>query len=276
MSAADTTLSVPRLEHVGRVTQGGVLASEWTKLRSLRSNRLSLLAASVLTIGFPILFASIVGSHWGHMTPMERANRQPLDVALSGVGIAHIVLGVLGVTVITGEYSTGLIRATFCAVPKRLPVLWAKAADYALVCFALMLPAVVIAFFSSQAILNRHHILQISFTHPGVARCVVGAAVYLMLVGVFAVALGAIVRSTAGGIALFATIFFVTPPLVDVLPASWSDAISPYLPSSAGRSMVMLTHGPHELAPGPGAALLCGYVALALAAAAVLLVRRDT
>jgi len=275
--SADATVSVPRLDHVGRVTQGRVLASEWTKLRSLRSNRLSLLAAAVLTIGFPILFAWIVGSRWEQMTPLERARRQPLDVALSGVGIAHIVIGVLGVTVVTSEYSTGLIRATFCAVPKRLPVLWAKAVDFALVSFAAILPAVVIAFFSSQAVLNRHHqILQISFTHSGVARCVVGAAVYVMLSGVFALALGAIVRGTAGGIALFAAIFFVIPPLVDVLPASWSNAIGPYLPSSAGRSMVLLTHGPHDLSPGSGAALLCGYVALALSLAAVLLVRRDT
>jgi hypothetical protein len=266
---------VPRLEHVGRVTQGRILLSEWTKLRSLRSNRIALFMSCVLTIGFPILFAAIVASHWDRMTPAERANRQPLDFALSGVGVAHLVIGVLGVVVMTSEYSTGLIRATFCAVPKRLPVLWAKAMDFALVAFALMLPSAVVAFFASQAVLERHHILQISFAHPGVARCVICSSVYLMLVGVFALALGAIVRHTAGGIGLFVTIFFVIPPLVLVLPTSWSNAISPYLPSAAGRAMVLLAHGPHELAPGPGAALFCGYVTLALAGAAVLLVRRD-
>jgi ABC-2 type transport system permease protein len=84
------------------------------------------------------------------------------------------------------------------------------------------------------------------------------------------------VQNTAGGIATFAAIFFVIPPLVDVLPSSWYDAISPYLPDSAGRSIFMLTGGSHSLAPAPGIALLAGYCVLALAIAAVLLVRCDT
>ncbi len=169
-----------------------------------------------------------------------------------------------------------MIRASFTAVPKRLPVLWAKLAVYAVVTFVLMLPSVVIAFFGSQAILNRHHILQISFSHPGVARAVLGGAVYLMLIAVFALAVGAMIRNTAGGIATFAAIFFVIPPLLNILPTSWNNAISPYLPDAAGRSIFSLTHGAHSLAPWPGFALFCGYAALAIAIAAVLLVRRDT
>jgi hypothetical protein len=134
---------------------------------------------------------------------------------------------------------------------------------------------VVIAFFASQAILSRHHILQISFSHGGVARSVAGGAVYLMLVGVLALAIGAIVRNTAGGIATFAAIFFVIPPLLLVLPSSWQNAVSPYLPDSAGRSIFALSHGAHSLAPGPGLALFAGYCAFAVALAAFLLVRRD-
>jgi hypothetical protein len=138
-----------------------------------------------------------------------------------------------------------------------------------------MLPSVLIAFVGSQAILRHHHILEISFSHPGVARSVFGGAVYLVLVGVFALAIGAIVRNTAGGIATFAAIFFVIPPLLNILPSSWNNAISPYLPDSAGRSMFALTHDAHSLAPGPGAALFVGYCAVVIAIAAALLVRRD-
>ena len=127
----------------------------------------------------------------------------------------------------------------------------------------------------SQAILGRKDLLQISFTHPGVARAVIGGAVYLMLVGIFAMGLGAIVRNTAGGISTFAALFFVIPPLLNVLPTTWNDAISPYLPESAARSIFALTTDAHSLAPGPGLALFCGYTALAIAIAAVLLVRRD-
>ncbi len=228
-----------------------------------------------MTVGFPLIFATVLSSRWGHLSPHERADRQPLDVAQVGVNIGQLAIGVLGVLVITGEYSTGMIRATFSAVPKRLPVLWAKAVVYAVVSFALMLPAVLIAFFASQAILGRHNILQISFSHPGVERAVIGGALYLTLIGLFAFALGAIVRNTAGGIAAFAAILFVIPPLMNVLPSNWNNAINPYLPSSAGRSIFALTHGAHELGPAAGLALFCGYIALLGAIAAVLLVRRD-
>jgi ABC-2 type transport system permease protein len=277
MSAVTSAAAaLPRLDRKGRLTELRVARSEWTKLRSLRSTRWSLLVGTVLTIGLPLVFATILSNRWSHLNLHERADRHPLDVALAGVNVGQLAIGVLGVLVISGEYSTGMIRSTFIAVPRRLPVLWAKAAVYALVAFALMLPAVMIAFFGSQAILRNHHILEISFSHPGVARSVIGGAVYLMLIGVFALGLGAIVRNTAGGIATFAAIMFVIPPLLNILPSSWNNAINPYLPSTAGQAIFSLTHGSDMLAPGPGLALFCGYTALSLAIAAVLLVRRDT
>jgi MFS family permease len=276
MSTVSHVEQLPKLEHVGRVTQLRVIVSEWTKLRSLRSTRWSLLAAVLLTILFPVLFAAVTSSHWGSMSPHERADRHPLDIALAGVNVSQLAVAVLGVLVITGEYSTGMIRASFTAVPKRLPVLWAKTGVFAAVAFALTLPAVLIAFFSSQAILSRHHILQISFSHAGVSRSVIGGAVYLMLVGIFALAIGAIVRNTAGAIATFAAIFFVIPPLMNVLPASWNHAISKYLPSDAGRQLFSLTHDSNSLSAAPGGLLFVGYCALAIGIAAFLLVRRDT
>jgi ABC-2 type transport system permease protein len=266
----------PRLERTGRVTQLRVAVSEWTKLRSLRSTRWSLLVGTVLTIGLPLLFATVVANRWSHLSPHERHNRHPLDIALAGVTISQLAIGVLGVLVITGEYSTGMIRSTMIAVPKRLPVLWAKAGVYAAVTFALMVPAVLLAFFGSQAILRNHHILQLSFTHPGVPRTVIGGAVYLMLVGVFCLGLGAIVRNTAGGIAVFAAIMFVIPPLLNILPSDWNNAINPYLPSSAGNSIYTLHPDSHSLAPWPGFLLFLGYTALSIGLAAVLLRRRDT
>ncbi len=252
------------------------MLSEWTKLRSLRSTRWSMLVAVVLTIGLSCVFAAVVSSHWGHMAPRERANRHPLDIALAGVNLSQLAIGVLGVLVITGEYSTGMIRATIGAVPRRLPVLWAKVAVFAVVSFVLMLPCVLIAFFASQAILARHDILQIPFSGPGVARSVIGGALYLTLIGVFALALGAITRNTAGGIAVFAGIMFVIPPLMNILPTSWNNAISEYLPSSAGRDVFSLTHGAHDLSPGAGLAVFLGYTAFVIGVSAVLLVRRDT
>jgi ABC-2 type transport system permease protein len=266
---------LPRLPHAGRVTQLRVAVSEWTKLRSLRSTRWSLLAAILLTILFPVLFAALTSSHWGSMSPHERADRHPLDIALAGVNVSQLAIAVLGVLVVTGEYSTGMIRSSFAAVPKRLPVLWAKTGVFAVTAFLLMLGPVVIAFFASQTILSRHHILQISFSDPGVARSVIGGAVYLMLVGIFALGIGAIVRNTAGAIASFAGIFFVIPPLKNILPSNWNHAISKFLPSEAGRQLFSLTHDANSLSPTAGGLLFVGYCALTLAIAAVLLVRRD-
>ena len=276
MSSTVAAVDLPRLEQRGRVTQARVVLSEWTKLHSLRSTRWSLLIATVLAIGLPALFAAVTSSHWGSMSPHERADRHPLDIALAGVNVAQLAIAVLGVLVITGEYSTGMIRASFTAVPRRLPVLWGKIGVFAAVTFALMLPAVVIAFFVSQAILSKHDILQISFSHPGVARSVVCGAGYLVLLGIFALAIGAIVRNTAAGIAAFAALFFVIPPLMNILPARWNDAISPFLPDAAGRDMFSLTTGAHDLHPWPGFLLFTGYTVLAVTIAALLLVRRDT
>ena len=275
-AAAGTAEAVPRLAETGRVTQARVVASEWTKLHSVRSTRWSLLVGVVLTIGLPLLFGAIVSSHWSHMSPREQANRHPLDIALAGVNLSQLAIAVLGVLVITGEYSTGMIRASFTAVPKRLPVLWAKAGVFAAVTFVLMVPSVLIAFFGSQAIISGHAPLKVAFSDPGVARTVIGGAAYLMITGVFALAIGAIVRNTAGGIAVFAGLFFVIPPLLNILPTNWNNAVSQYMPDSAGRRLFSLTHDSHTLHVLPGTALYCGYALLALVVAAVLLVRRDT
>jgi len=268
----------PGPEWVGRlkVTQWRVVVSEWTKLRSLRSTLWSLFVAVVFTIGLPCVFATVTAVRWSHMSLHERLDRHPLEIATAGVNLSQLAIGVLGVLIITGEYSTGMIRASFGAVPKRLPVLWAKIAVFAAVTFALMLPSVILGFVGSQAILRNHHILQLSFTHPGVARTVIGGAVYLMLIGVFCLGLGAIVRNTAGGITFFAAIMFVIPPLLNILPTSWNNAINPYLPSSAGNSIFTLHPDAHSLAPWPGFLLFLGYTALSIGIGAVLLLRRDT
>lgn len=267
--------AVPRLAHVGRVTQARVILSEWTKLWSLRSTRYSIAAALLLTVGVAALACGVVAHHWPHMSLQDRQGFHPLEVNLAGVQIAQLAFGVLGVLVITGEYSTGMIRATMAAVPRRLPVLWAKAIVYGVVVLALATPATLIAFAVGQSILARQHI-DVAFTHPGVARAVFGAALYLTVIGLFGLAIGAIVRNTAGGIAAFAGILFVLPPLMNVLPTSWNNAASPYLPLIAGQAVMAVSRGAHQLAPWTGLGVLCAYTVAALAVASILLVRRDT
>jgi ABC-type transport system involved in multi-copper enzyme maturation permease subunit len=266
--------ALPPLPHTGRVTQLHVVRSEWTKLWSVRSTRWSVALSILFTIGVGALACAIVANHWAHMDAHEKATFHPLEPNLAGVQIAQLALGVLGVLVMTAEYSTGMIRASLTAVPKRLPVLWGKAIVFGLVTLVLMVPSALIAFVAGQAILARHHI-NVPFSDPGVTRAVIGAGLYLTVVGLFGLGLGAIVRNTAGGIATFAGIMFVLPPLMNVLPTSWNNAASPYLPLQAGEAIMSTAAGNH-LSPWVGLALFCGYAAAALAIAAVLLVRRDT
>ena len=126
MSTLTPTVRLPRLETTGRLAFHRILISEWTKLRSVRSTKWSLVAAFLLTIAFPVIFSFVTRSHWGSMSASEQASRHPLDIALAGVNVAQLAIAVLGVLLISAEYSTGSIRSTFTAVPRRLPVLWAR------------------------------------------------------------------------------------------------------------------------------------------------------
>jgi ABC-2 type transport system permease protein len=259
----------------GRVTQRRVARSEWTKLRSVRSTYWSLLIMLLLIIGIGILVCVIFNSRWPHLDPGERARFKPLRVNLAGVNFAQLAVGVLGVLAITAEYSTGMIRASFSAVPKRLPVLWAKILVFGAVAFAVSVPAVFIVFFAGQSILSGRHV-DIAISHPGVLRALFGAPLYLTVMGMFGLGLGAILRSTAGGISALAGIVFVLPPIIGLFPSSFADSVSPYLPSNAGGAVWTINPDPNTLAPWAGFAVFCGWAALAIAVAAVLMVRRDT
>jgi ABC-type transport system involved in multi-copper enzyme maturation permease subunit len=267
--------SVAAATPVGRVTQRRVALSEWTKLRSVRSTRWSLLATVILTIGIGVLACTVFETRWAHLGLHERLDFHPLRASLVGVNFAQLAIGVLGVLVITAEYSTGMIRSTFSAVPKRLPVLWGKALVFGAVAFVVSLPIVFVVFFAGQAILSGQHI-NISISHPGVIRALFGAALFLTVMGLFGLGLGAIVRNTAAGIALLAGIVFVLPPIVGLLPSSVSDSINPYLPSNAGGAVWTINPDPNTLSPWVGLALFAGYAAVAIAIAAILMTRRDT
>lgn len=257
-----------------RVTQLRVVRSEWTKLRSLRSTFYTLLAAVVFVIGLGVLFAAVTAAHWSEVGPGERARFDPTNTSLSGVFLAQLAIGVLGVLIVSGEYSTGMIRATLAAVPRRLPVLWAKAGVFAAVTFVLMLLSALAAFFAGQSLLSSKHI-QAAFSAPGVARAVVGAALYLTIVGLLGIALGALLRNTAGAIATLFGLLLVLPVLGAVLPSTWSRHVTPYLPSNAGQAVMTVRLGPTSLSPWAGFGVFCAYAAVAMVGAALLLRRRD-
>ncbi len=258
-----------------KVTQARVVRSEWTKFRSLRSTLYSLLAAVVLMIGVGAVFSAVTASQYHTFGAAERAIFNPITTSLNGIIFAVVAFGVLGVLVMSGEYSTGMIRSSLTAVPRRLPVLWGKLAVFAGTIFGVSLVASFISFFLGQALLSSHH-LNVAITAPGALRSVIGAALYVTVAGMIGVALGALFRNTAAGISTFAGVFFVIPPLAGLLPASISAHLAPYLPSNAGEVLWGGAHGvQNALSPWAGFALLCGYAVVPIGAAAWRLRRAD-
>ena len=212
-----------------RVTGPRVVLSEWTKFRSLRSTLYTLLIAVVLMIGLGALFAAIAANQASGLDPGQSAT----STSLTGVFIAQLAIGVLGVLLISGEYSTGMIRSSLTVVPRRLPMLWGKLVVFAGAVFLTMLVASFVAFFAGQALLSGQN-LDASLSEPGALRSVVGAALYLTVAGMTALALGALLRNTAAAITTFVAVFFVIPPLTLLLPASLNDHYVQYLPPNIG------------------------------------------
>jgi ABC-type transport system involved in multi-copper enzyme maturation permease subunit len=257
---------------ISGVSFGGVIASEWIKLRSLRSSWLTLAAAVIGMVGIGWLVSFETNSHWSHMQADEQIGFDPVSRSLTGVYLAQLAIGVLGVLVITGEYATGMIRATLSAVPRRLPVLWAKLAVFASVTLLLMLVSSFAAFLVGQRLLGSHGT---TLSSPHALRAVVGVALYVTVVAVLAIGLGFIIRSTAGGIATLFGLLLVLPAIGHVLPTSWQQHVLPYLPSNAGGALYTLKPDPGTLAPWTGFGVMCLWALAAVIAAVVLLRRRD-
>jgi len=259
--------------NVEPVTQARVLRSEWIKMCSLRSTALTMAAAVVTMVGAGWIIGGVTNAYWSTLRPEELLTFSAIDRTLVGYNFAQLAVGVLGVLLVTGEYATGMIRATFATVPKRLPVLWAKASLYGCVTFVLMLAAALTAFLGGQQFLGVHGT---NLAATGALQAIVGVAGYLALIGVFSVALGFIIRSTAGGIATVFGLLFVLPGVGLLLPSSWQLHLLPYLPSNAGTSLISMHPAEGSLSVTNGVLVLFVWVAVALVAAAVLVKRRDT
>ena len=183
--------ALPGYARPQRVTQARVLRSEWTKLRTQPSALWALLSMVILTVAFGILYSLLREARPPHGTAAVQSF-DPAAVSLSGVQLAQIAVGVLGVLLITSEYATGLIRTSLAAVPRRLPVLWGKAGMLVAATFAVSLPGALAAFLAGQSILGRQH-LSVTLSQPGVARAVAG-----FLPGSWATDIGKYLPASAG------------------------------------------------------------------------------
>jgi len=251
-----------------------VVRSEWTKFRSVRSTSWTLLVAAVAMVGLAALLCSVYVGRYSTLSATDKATFNPTSFSLNGILLAQLAVGVLGVLVITAEYSTGMIRSTFAAVPQRRTVLAAKGAVLAAAVAAVGVASSLAAFFVGQAILSTKNI-QAHIGDPGVLRGVIGGGLYLAVLGLLAFGIGALIRHSAGAIAAVLGLILVLPGIVFALPASWSNAISRYLPSNAGAAIFRTIRDRATLSPWVGFGLFCGYAAVALIAAGIAIQRRD-
>ena len=256
----------------GPVSQARVIRAEAAKLRALRSTWWCGLSAVVLIVG---LGAAIAEGGAPYKVTAANTAAMGISDSLLGLLLAQLLLGVIGVLAFSGEYGTGMIRATLAVVPSRLPVLWAKLIVLAGLVLPVTLLCAVADFFTAAALESARGGSVLSLTEPGVLRTVVGSSLYLTVVVIIGLALGALLRKTAAALAVFAAVFFVVPIVVAYLPHSITGFV-PYLPANAGGALWgnLLTNG-RELSPWAGFAVLCGYAVVLTAAAAWRLRRRD-
>jgi ABC-2 type transport system permease protein len=214
-----------------------VLAAEWIKLRSVRSTYLTLLFAAVAAVGIGYLVTRGHATHWATMTAQERAAFDPVNDSFTGLGFAQLAFGVIGVLAISSEYTTGLIRTTFAAVPRRRVVIAAKAT----VVGALTLVAgEVIAFatfLAGQQALSAQH-ANVTLAHPGALRGVLAAGFYLAVMAWVGLGLGAVIRHTAGAITAMIGVVFLLPHIIQALPGPWDIRIGKYSLDIAAQQVI--------------------------------------
>lgn len=258
----------------GGATFARVVRSEWTKFWSLRSTMWTLVATFVLTVGFSALIAWGISSNLDELTAQERATFDPTSNSLAGLFFGQLAIAVLGVMIISAEYSTGGIKATLTAVPHRLKVLLAKAVVLAVVALAVGLVTCFAAFYVGQLFFASEGI-EAHLGDPHVVRAVVGGGLYVLGSGLFGYALGVLLRHTAGGITAAAGLLLVFPPFLQLLPGRWGDTINKYFTSNAGSRITEVRHTEGLLTPWPGYIVFTIQWLVVFVVAAVLMGRRD-
>ncbi|MDA8148235.1 MAG: ABC transporter permease [Actinomycetota bacterium] len=255
-------------------TFGDAVRSEWIKLTSVRSTWITLLVALVLGVGFGTLISYLSGSHHATGGFGHHGIWDPTSVSFRAIVIAQLAIAVLGVLVVTSEYGTGMIRVSLAVTPRRTRFLLSKALVYTAVALVVGEVMAFAAFLAGQAVIGLNA-PSTTLGAPDVLRAVIGAGLYLAVIGLLASAIGALVRNTAAGISAIVALLFVLPGVVQALPSSWANPITEFWPTQAGSQVFAVVRGAHTLAAWSGFGVLVAFTILVLAVADVTLRRRD-
>ena len=256
---------------------GGTLRSEFTKIRSVRSTYWTLLVLLVVSVGIGAAICAGTAANWNQTSAADRATFDATQVSIAGLFfLGQLVIVVFGAMVLTAEYSTGMIRTSLTAMPRRVTIYTAKALVFAIVALVVTLVAAFIAFFLGQALLSSTH-ASATLSGPNVLRAVIGSALYVTLCGLFAFAAGAILRHTAATITSIIGLLFVIPILAHLLPSSWYNDIARWLPDSAGAaiSATVAPQDSHLFSPWGQFTVFAVYTVILLIVGGILFRRRD-
>jgi ABC-2 type transport system permease protein len=271
VAIADSDLVAPRYRAAGF---SDVLRAEWTKARTVPSTMWSLIIAAVLGIGLGALISALAANHYANSSPSSRLTWDPTSISNSGLSIAQLAIGVLGVLLVTSEYSSGAIASTLAAVPRRRRLLAAKSVVIMVLTFVVVEIIAFAAFLIGQAVISGHAPTA-TLGQPGVIRALIGAGLYGALLGMMGLAFGTIIRNAAGAIAVLVAILFVLPGIAGALPTSIEHTVQEYWPTQAGGQVTVVVRTANTLAPWPGLGVFLLFVAILSLAAFTLLNRRD-
>jgi hypothetical protein len=265
----------PRTAPIGHYSFFDLVKSEWTKIRTVRSTMWTILVTIVLGVGIGALVTALTRSHWSTMDAGSRFNFDPTQTSLVGLFIDQFSIGVLGVLVISAEYSTGTIRATFSAAPKRARVYAAKIFVLGVLTFVVAELTSFVAFFLGQFLLSSPA-THATLSSPGAFRAVFGGGLFVCVLGLIAMGLGTIIRHTAGAVSAFVGILLIVPLIVQALPYQLSFDVRKFLPDRIGVHMIT-TKGQefNQFGPWTGMFILCLYAVGLLVIGLMLLERRD-
>lgn len=281
----------------GRAGFVGAMRSEFTKIRSVRSTYWTLLALVLACVGIGALFS------WGQTQRVLRfedgttfrggkvppgfaehivneIRSQAASISLFGLLIGQLIIIVLGALAITSEYSTGMIRTSLTAMPRRGTVFAAKGVVFGFVALVVGLVTSFLAFFVGQLILSTQHV-NTTLSHPNVLRMVIGGGLFLAVCGLLSFGIGAMIRHTAGVIAVGIAFMFVLWILSQFLPgppSGWFGQadIDKWIPFNAGSAIwENQANGLHPFSPWIGFGVFCAYAAVAVVGGLIVFLRRD-
>jgi ABC-2 type transport system permease protein len=272
------TAAVARAGQTRRAGYGFASAArmEWLKLRSLRSPAWSALIIMAAVIGLGIAVLSYYPAHWANLSAANKASFDPTNDGFAGMAIAQLAVGVAGVLVMTGEYSSGSIRSTLAAVPNRRLLLAAKIVVFGAAALVAGEVTALTSFLVNQYVVLHAPAPHASLGQPGVLRAVVLIGGYLALIGLLGLGLGTIIRHTAGAITALVSVVLAVPFVLRAFPAGIAHTANEYLPMNiAENSLAAVKPVADSLSVWAGLGLLCGYVAVTLLVGGWLLARRD-